>query len=125
VPGSPEPVATSVAAARVAGEIGYPVILKAAAGGGGIGMAKVASAGGLAGAFATATRRAQSAFGSAQVYVERYLAGAAPRRGAGLRRHEGQRRSICTSASARSSGVIRSSWRSRRRRTSRRRPSAG
>jgi len=72
-PASPEPVADAVAAARVAGEIGYPVILKAAAGGGGIGMAKVASAGGLAGAFATATRRAQSAFGSAQVYVERYL----------------------------------------------------
>ena len=73
VPGSSEPVADAVAAGRVAGEIGYPVILKAAAGGGGIGMAKVTSAGELAGAFATATRRAQSAFGSAQVYVERYL----------------------------------------------------
>ncbi len=73
VPGSPEPVADAVAAGRVAGEIGYPVILKAAAGGGGIGMAKVTSAGELAGAFATATRRAQSAFGSGQVYVERYL----------------------------------------------------
>src|SRR5258708_30299227 len=42
-------------------------------GGGCIGMARVAWAGVLPGAFATATRRAQSAFGSAQVYVERYL----------------------------------------------------
>src|SRR5258708_22249468 len=75
VPGSPEPVADAVAAARVAGEIGYPVILKAAAGGGGIGMAKVASAGGLARAIPTPTPRAQSAFRSAQVYVERYLEG--------------------------------------------------
>jgi len=73
VPGSPEPVADAASAERVAGGLGYPVILKAAAGGGGIGMAKVASADELAGAFATATRRAQSAFGSGQVYVERYL----------------------------------------------------
>jgi acetyl-CoA carboxylase biotin carboxylase subunit len=73
VPGSPEPVADAASAEGVAGEIGYPVILKAAAGGGGIGMAKVATRAELAGAFATATRRAQSAFGSGQVYVERYL----------------------------------------------------
>ena len=73
VPGSPDPVADADAAARIAAEIGYPVILKAAAGGGGIGMAKVADAAALSGAFATATRRAQSAFGNGQVYVERYL----------------------------------------------------
>jgi acetyl-CoA carboxylase biotin carboxylase subunit len=73
VPGSAEPVADAASAERVAGEIGYPVILKAAAGGGGIGMAKVTTPAELAAAFATAARRAQSAFGSAQVYVERYL----------------------------------------------------
>jgi acetyl-CoA carboxylase, biotin carboxylase subunit len=73
VPGSPEPIADAAGAERVAGEIGYPVILKAAAGGGGIGMVRVATAGELTAAFATATRRAQSAFGSGQVYVERYL----------------------------------------------------
>jgi acetyl-CoA carboxylase biotin carboxylase subunit len=73
VPGSAEPVSDAEAAARAAAEIGYPVILKAAAGGGGIGMAKVADPTALAGAFATATRRAQSAFGNDQVYVERYL----------------------------------------------------
>jgi acetyl-CoA carboxylase, biotin carboxylase subunit len=73
VPGSPEPVADAATAERVAADIGYPVILKAAGGGGGIGMAKVATAAELAAAFATATRRAQSAFGSGAVYLERYL----------------------------------------------------
>ena len=73
VPGSAEPVGDAEAAARIAAEIGYPVILKAAAGGGGIGMAKVADATALEAALATATRRAQSAFGNGQVYVERYL----------------------------------------------------
>jgi acetyl-CoA carboxylase, biotin carboxylase subunit len=73
VPGSADPVADAASAERVAAEIGYPVILKAAGGGGGIGMAKVATSAELAAAFATATRRAQSAFGSGAVYVERYL----------------------------------------------------
>ena len=73
VPGSAEPVDDAEAAARIAAEIGYPAIMKAAAGGGGIGMAKVADATALAAALATATRRAQSAFGNGQVYVERYL----------------------------------------------------
>ena len=73
VPGSPEPVADAAEAQRVAADIGYPVILKAAAGGGGIGMAKVAGERDLAGAWATATRRAQAAFDRADVYVERYV----------------------------------------------------
>jgi len=73
VPGSSEPVADASGAERIAAEIGYPVILKAAGGGGGIGMAKVTRAAELVAAFTTATRRAQSAFGSGAVYVERYL----------------------------------------------------
>ena len=73
VPGSPEPVADAAAAQRFAANIGYPIILKAAAGGGGIGMAKVAREAELGGAWATATRRAQAAFGRAEVYVERYV----------------------------------------------------
>jgi acetyl-CoA carboxylase biotin carboxylase subunit len=73
VPGSPEPCADVGEAEVAARDVGYPIILKAAAGGGGIGMAKVATPGELASAFATATRRAQRAFGSAEVYVERYL----------------------------------------------------
>src|SRR3989454_10484953 len=49
VPGSPEPVARIASAERVAGGLGYPVILKAAAGGGGLGVGEVASAGAPAG----------------------------------------------------------------------------
>ncbi|HEV8586330.1 MAG TPA: biotin carboxylase N-terminal domain-containing protein [Methylomirabilota bacterium] len=73
VPGSPEPVADAAIAQRFAGRVGYPIILKAAAGGGGIGMAKVAKESDLEGAFATATRRAQAAFGRAEVYLEHYV----------------------------------------------------
>jgi acetyl-CoA carboxylase biotin carboxylase subunit len=73
VPGSDGPVASLDEARRVAGEIGYPVMLKAAAGGGGIGMVKVADDGALPQAYATAERRAQAAFGAAAFFVERYL----------------------------------------------------
>jgi acetyl-CoA carboxylase biotin carboxylase subunit len=73
VPGSAEPVADVGEAELAAREVGYPVILKAAAGGGGIGMARVGAPKDLASAFATATRRAAAAFGRGEVYVERYL----------------------------------------------------
>ncbi|HEV2056794.1 MAG TPA: acetyl-CoA carboxylase biotin carboxylase subunit [Methylomirabilota bacterium] len=74
VPGSEGPVASLDLARQTAGEIGYPVMLKAAAGGGGIGMVKVGDESALAQAYATAERRAQAAFGSAALFVERYLA---------------------------------------------------
>ncbi len=73
VPGSEGPVASLDEARRIAGETGYPVMVKAAAGGGGIGMVKVADEGALPPAYATAERRAQAAFGSAALFVERYL----------------------------------------------------
>jgi acetyl-CoA carboxylase biotin carboxylase subunit len=73
VPGSDAPVASLDEARRIAGGIGYPVMLKAAAGGGGIGMVKVADDGALPQAFAVAERRAQAAFGTAALFVERYL----------------------------------------------------
>jgi len=73
VPGSEGPVTSLEEARQTAGEIGYPVMLKAAAGGGGIGMVKVAEDAALAQAYATAGRRAQAAFGSAALFVERYL----------------------------------------------------
>ena len=73
VPGSPGPVADAPAVEAAAGSIGFPLILKAAGGGGGIGMARVDRATDLGAAFAAATRRAQSAFGNAAVYLERYL----------------------------------------------------
>jgi acetyl-CoA carboxylase biotin carboxylase subunit len=73
VPGSAEPVKDAAEAERAAREIGFPVILKAAHGGGGIGMARVAEPGAVAAAFAMAERRAQAAFGRGALYVERYL----------------------------------------------------
>ena len=73
VPGSAGPLADAVEAETLAAKIGFPVVLKAAGGGGGIGMARVDKAADLSAAFATATRRAQSAFGNPAVYVERYL----------------------------------------------------
>ena len=73
VPGSEGPVGSLEEARRAAGEIGYPVMLKAAAGGGGIGMVKVSDEAGLVPAYPTAERRAQAAFGSAALFVERYL----------------------------------------------------
>jgi acetyl-CoA carboxylase biotin carboxylase subunit len=71
LPGSDGPVDSAGAAREVADAIGYPVMLKAAAGGGGIGMALVPGPDRLEAAFAAAERRAGSAFGDAAVYVER------------------------------------------------------
>jgi len=73
VPGSPGPVGDPVEARQVAAALGFPVLLKAAAGGGGIGMARVAALEDLEAAFATAHRRAEAAFGDGALYVERYL----------------------------------------------------
>jgi acetyl-CoA carboxylase, biotin carboxylase subunit len=73
LPGSDGPVASAGAARDVADAIGYPVMLKAAAGGGGIGMALVPGPERLDAAFAAAQRRAESAFANAAVYVERAL----------------------------------------------------
>ncbi|MGH7344862.1 MAG: acetyl-CoA carboxylase biotin carboxylase subunit [Candidatus Rokuibacteriota bacterium] len=73
LPGSFDTVADVAGAETIAREVGYPVILKAAAGGGGIGMARVDKPADLAAAFAAAARRAQAAFGTGELYVERYL----------------------------------------------------
>jgi acetyl/propionyl-CoA carboxylase alpha subunit len=62
-------------AARVAEEFGYPVLLKAAAGGGGKGMRVVREPGELATALDAARREAQNAFGDDAVYVEKYIVG--------------------------------------------------
>jgi acetyl-CoA carboxylase biotin carboxylase subunit len=72
VPGTPGPVAGQEIA-RAADGVGFPLILKAAAGGGGIGMARVKAPGELAAAFAAATRRAEAAFSDGAVYMERYV----------------------------------------------------
>ena len=64
-------VASQEEALQVAGRIGYPVMLKAAAGGGGKGMRLVAAAEDLPSAFALAAAEAQAAFGDAAVFLER------------------------------------------------------
>tara|TARA_R110000751_G_scaffold271365_2_gene371193 strand:+ start:35608 stop:36948 length:1341 start_codon:yes stop_codon:yes gene_type:complete len=73
VPGSPGEVSDDREAARVAGEIGYPVIIKATAGGGGRGMKVANNESELSVALATARTEAGSAFGNAAVYIEKYL----------------------------------------------------
>src|SRR6185312_4768393 len=60
-------------ARAVAGEIGYPVLLKAAAGGGGRGMRIVESEDGMASAFAQAHGEAEAAFGDGRLFLERYV----------------------------------------------------
>ncbi len=73
VPGS-EGIVDAAAAQRFAAEIGYPVLIKAAAGGGGRGMKVAHSEQDIATAFATARAEAAAAFGDGTVYMEKYLA---------------------------------------------------
>jgi acetyl-CoA carboxylase biotin carboxylase subunit len=74
VPGSPGPVESPEEGLKIAAKIGFPVIIKAAAGGGGKGMRVAADAELFAQAFNLATQEALAAFGSGQVYLEKYLA---------------------------------------------------
>jgi acetyl-CoA carboxylase biotin carboxylase subunit len=73
LPGSDGPVTGEEQALKVAKDIGYPVIIKAVAGGGGRGMRVVENAGELPNALRTAQREAEAAFGNGDVYVEKYL----------------------------------------------------
>jgi acetyl-CoA carboxylase, biotin carboxylase subunit len=73
VPGSEGALDSLEAAQETAAKIGYPLMLKAAAGGGGIGMVRVGDAAGLPAAWTSAQRRAQAAFGSGALFVERYI----------------------------------------------------
>ena len=73
VPGSPGPVADPEEAVGLARDIGFPVIIKAAAGGGGKGMRVAADAESFAQAFQLARNEALAAFGNAEVYLEKYL----------------------------------------------------
>jgi acetyl-CoA carboxylase biotin carboxylase subunit len=73
LPGSDGPVENEEDALRLAREIGYPVIIKASAGGGGRGMRVAHTDVSLSNAFLTAQSEAGAAFGNSQVYVEKYL----------------------------------------------------
>ena len=74
VPGSPGPLESVEDALNLAERIGYPVLLKAVAGGGGRGMRVASSGKELAAAFDLATSEAERAFGNGSVYLEKYLA---------------------------------------------------
>jgi acetyl-CoA carboxylase biotin carboxylase subunit len=71
--GSREPVADVTAAIAEAGRIGYPVMIKAAAGGGGIGMSAAHDQAQLAAGFETARSRAERFFGNPAILLERYI----------------------------------------------------
>jgi acetyl-CoA carboxylase, biotin carboxylase subunit len=73
VPGSDGEVTTEAQALKVAAEMGYPVLIKATAGGGGRGMKVAQTAADLPIALATAKAEAKAAFGNDSVYVEKYL----------------------------------------------------
>jgi acetyl-CoA carboxylase biotin carboxylase subunit len=73
VPGTPEPVDSTGEAARIATELGYPIMIKAAAGGGGKGMRLVSAQTDLERAFVTAGSEARSAFGDGRVYIEKAI----------------------------------------------------
>src|SRR6204780_1989112 len=72
-PGSREPVTDVTAALAEADRIGYPVMVKAAAGGGGVGMGVAQDEAGLRAAFETARSRAERFFGSPEILIERYV----------------------------------------------------
>ncbi len=73
VPGSGGDIGSDAEASGLAGDIGYPLMLKAAAGGGGRGMRVVREENELAGALMSARAEAKSAFGDDTLYLEKYL----------------------------------------------------
>ncbi|HPR64553.1 MAG TPA: acetyl-CoA carboxylase biotin carboxylase subunit [Thermoanaerobaculia bacterium] len=73
LPGTLDPVSNIQEAGKIAQKIGYPIILKAAAGGGGRGMRIVRDKTDLATTFATASQEAELAFGDGRMYIETYL----------------------------------------------------
>jgi acetyl-CoA carboxylase, biotin carboxylase subunit len=73
LPGSKEPLENAEQARLLAGEVGYPVILKASAGGGGRGMRIVHREEEVEGQYLTAHEEAEKAFGDGSIYLEKYL----------------------------------------------------
>jgi acetyl-CoA carboxylase biotin carboxylase subunit len=71
--GSDGPVDSEERAQKIAKDLGYPIIIKAVAGGGGRGMRVIRSGGELGKAFKTAQREAEAAFGVGDVYLEKYV----------------------------------------------------
>ena len=75
IPGSLDPLESAAHASKLADHVGYPVLLKASAGGGGKGMRRCDDAAALAAAYTEASIEADKAFGNSQLYLEKYLEG--------------------------------------------------
>jgi acetyl-CoA carboxylase biotin carboxylase subunit len=75
IPGSLSPLTSAAHADTLAREVGYPVLVKATAGGGGKGMRRCESAAELTRAYSEASLEADKAFGNAELYLESYLEG--------------------------------------------------
>lgn len=73
VPGTTEPIKTLDEGIRICSEIGFPILLKASAGGGGKGMRKVSSQNEFEPAFEATKREALKAFGNDDIYIEKYI----------------------------------------------------
>ncbi len=73
IPGTLEPISSVPEAQKIADEIGYPVLLKAAAGGGGKGMRLIHESSEMEKSFRAAQNEARAAFGDDRVYLEKYL----------------------------------------------------
>ena len=73
VPGSVKSVVNEAEAARVAEDIGYPILLKAVAGGGGRGIRRVDASADIGGLWKTAVAEAQASFGSGEMLVEKFV----------------------------------------------------
>ncbi|MFQ5824578.1 MAG: acetyl-CoA carboxylase biotin carboxylase subunit [bacterium] len=73
VPGTHQALKNATGAETIANDLGYPVLLKAAAGGGGKGMRIVKNANEMAASFRAAKSEAESAFGDDRIYIEKYL----------------------------------------------------
>jgi acetyl-CoA carboxylase biotin carboxylase subunit len=73
VPGTEQGIADLAQARKIAADIGFPVLLKAAAGGGGKGMRRVDTEGDLLSAMRAASSEAERAFGSGEVYIEKLI----------------------------------------------------
>lgn len=73
IPGTEEALQNATDAAKIAQDLGYPILLKAAAGGGGKGMRVVKQEQNIAPAFRAAQAEAEAAFGDGRIYIEKYL----------------------------------------------------
>lgn len=73
VPGTTSPITSIAEGLEIAGKIGYPILLKASAGGGGKGMRKISEANEFAPAFEAAKREALKSFANDEVYIEKFI----------------------------------------------------